>query len=218
MRQVHGDSHLAQDVTQTVFAELASRSAALSGRPQQLQLLLFCQRRFPAVSRKQLIFLAVISKIKEIRIQKSLMGYISELDSTCINVRHSRMRNIRKQSHLNGSQPSQFQSAAAYESVIEKETQIVPVAVADSIWHEASFWFGEMLPRKWIAELAERAEVIYAHNPRFRKLLRGRGNSGRDWLWAFTRHWLSGLLIERRPSLAERLPSEYRIGRPFSTF
>lgn len=32
MRQVNGDSHLAQDVAQTVFAELARKAAALSGR------------------------------------------------------------------------------------------------------------------------------------------------------------------------------------------
>jgi RNA polymerase sigma factor (sigma-70 family) len=33
MRQVNGDSHLAQDVAQTVFAELARKAAALSRRP-----------------------------------------------------------------------------------------------------------------------------------------------------------------------------------------
>src|SRR5215470_5220711 len=32
IRQVNGDSHLAQDVAQTVFAELARKAAALSGR------------------------------------------------------------------------------------------------------------------------------------------------------------------------------------------
>jgi len=96
------------------------------------------------------------------------------------------------------------------------DTPIIPIAVANSVWREASFWLGETLPRKWIADLAERAEVIYTHNPRFRRLLRQRGNSGRDWLWAFTRHWLSGLLVEHRPSLAARLPSEYNVGKPLS--
>jgi len=99
-------------------------------------------------------------------------------------------------------------------STIEKETLLIPIAVANGVWREASTWLGEMLPREWIVDLAVRPEVIYAHNPQFRKLLRGRGNSGRDWLWAFARHWLSGLLFEHRPSLAARMPAGYQSGHP----
>jgi hypothetical protein len=61
--------------------------------------------------------------------------------------------------------------------------------------------------------LAERANVIYQHNARFRQLLRQPGNAGRDWLWAFARHWLCGLLSARRPDLSLRLPASYAVGR-----
>lgn len=66
--------------------------------------------------------------------------------------------------------------------------------------------------RSWIGFLAERAEVIYAHNARFRQLLRQRGNAGRDWLWAFMRHWLSARIGEYHPHLHARLPASYCVG------
>jgi hypothetical protein len=94
---------------------------------------------------------------------------------------------------------------------IENDTPIVPIAIA--VWEEASLWLDAGLPRSWIAELAERGNVIYAHNPRFRQLIRRPGNASRDWLWAFTRHWLSALLASRRPELRRRLPASYAVGR-----
>lgn len=144
-----------------------------------------------------------------------LMGHIFDLELPSPCVSSSR---IPRSSQRRKSLPSVEQSSSVQfpASRIQTDTPIIPTAVANSVWREASFWLGEELPREWIADLAERAEVIYAHNPRFRKLLHQRGNSGRDWLWAFTRHWLSGLLIEHHPSLAERLPSEYKVGKPFS--
>lgn len=156
------------------------------------------------------------------------MGYISELNSPCLTPGNSRnIPHLRKSAdkflskHRNAESAdrqwyhSKFIRRLENEgSRIEKETPVVPSVIAKSVVHEASFWLGEMLPPEWITDLAVRAEVIYAQNPRFRQLLRARGNSGRDWLWAFTRHWLSGLLVEHRPSLAARLPSEYKVGHP----
>lgn len=97
---------------------------------------------------------------------------------------------------------------------IELDTPIVPVAVAIGVWEEACAWLDEELPRHWIARLTERANVIYQHNAQFRQLLRGRGTRGRDALWAFTRHWLCGLIWEHRPDLDARLPDSYSSGRP----
>jgi RNA polymerase sigma factor (sigma-70 family) len=48
MRQVNGDAHLAQDVAQTVFAELARKARALSGR-QLLSGWLYTCTHFTAV-------------------------------------------------------------------------------------------------------------------------------------------------------------------------
>ncbi len=71
---------------------------------------------------------------------------------------------------------------------IEDDTPIVPRALAEQVCERASLWLGEVLPQRWMLELAERAKVVYQHNARFRQLLREPGNAGNDWLAAFMRH------------------------------
>ncbi len=62
-------------------------------------------------------------------------------------------------------------------------------------------------------ELTRRAEAICRRNATFRARIRASGNSGRDYLWSFMRHWISGLIFKRDPALADRLPAGYRIGQ-----
>jgi hypothetical protein len=81
------------------------------------------------------------------------------------------------------------------------------------VWEEASAWLQEELPASWVGQLTERANAIYACNPRFRSLIRRSGDAGRDWLWAFTRHWMAGLLSKHRRELYSRLPNSYSVGR-----
>ena|SRR5437660_4948832 len=97
---------------------------------------------------------------------------------------------------------------------IESDTPIVARAIMEAVCEEARVWLGQPLPRRWIRELTARANTVYAQNPRFRREVRGRGASGRDYLWGFTRHWLSGLMWERRPQLLARLPNSYSVGHP----
>ena len=97
---------------------------------------------------------------------------------------------------------------------IELDTPIVPSAIAAAVLEEAGVWLGQPLPRRWIRELTAYANTVYAHNPSFRRRVRGQANSGRDYLWAFTRHWLAGLMWERRPQLHARLPNTYCVGHP----
>jgi hypothetical protein len=97
---------------------------------------------------------------------------------------------------------------------IEEETVIAPWIVASSVWEEASVWLKEELPREWIERLARMAENLYLLNSQFRRRARGRGNAGRDYVWAFMRHWLSALLYRRRPGLYARLPDRYALGDP----
>src|ERR1035438_5356478 len=96
--------------------------------------------------------------------------------------------------------------------LIEVDTPIVPRAVAVSVWAETCAWLDEELPREWIRRLAVRADVIYFHNTRFRRKIRGQGNAGRDWLWMFTRHWLAAMIRSRNPQLYARLPASYSTG------
>src|SRR5438876_3655138 len=100
---------------------------------------------------------------------------------------------------------------------IELDTPIVPSAIAEAVVEEAGVWLGQPLPRRWIRELTAYATAVYAHNPSFRRRVRGQGTTGRDYLWAFVRHWLAGLMWERRPQLHARLPNTYCVGHPLPT-
>jgi hypothetical protein len=104
------------------------------------------------------------------------------------------------------------QPRAPLTAAIQDQTGIITAAVAQAVCEEAGCWLGVPLPREWIAELAEHAEVVYQHNARFRQLLR-RPATGRDWLLSFTRHWLCAILASRHPDLLSRLPPSYAIGR-----
>ena len=97
---------------------------------------------------------------------------------------------------------------------IESDTPIVPRAVMEAVCEEAGVWLGRPLPRRWLRELTARANAVYARNPRFRRKVRAKGDSGRDYLWSFTRHWLAGLMWERRPQLQARLLNSYNVGQP----
>jgi hypothetical protein len=99
------------------------------------------------------------------------------------------------------------------KSKIASSTPIVPSAIAIALWEEASQWLGEPLPRSWMFVLIRRAEAIYDHNPAFRARIHRHGNSGRDYLWTFMRHWLAGLIIKHRPDLAAKLPASYKVGQ-----
>jgi hypothetical protein len=101
----------------------------------------------------------------------------------------------------------------AWRTRVEDDTSINPRALAELVCEEASLGLGEQFPRAWVAELAECANVVYQHNAGFRRLLRRRGNAGRDWLIAFMRHWLCSLLASRCPDLYRRLPAAYAVGR-----
>ena len=96
---------------------------------------------------------------------------------------------------------------------IEDDTAIIPRAAAELVCEEASLWLGEQFPRLWLTELVERANVVYQHNGRFRRLLRKCGGTGNGWLLAFMRHWLCGLLASRRPDLCQRLPGTFADGQ-----
>jgi len=95
---------------------------------------------------------------------------------------------------------------------IDDETPISPHALAECVRQEASLWLGQGFPHEWVTELVERANVVYQHNPRFRKRLRAAGDAGPHRLLAFMRHWFFAILLSRRSDLAARLPSAYASG------
>jgi hypothetical protein len=84
--------------------------------------------------------------------------------------------------------------------------------VAEAVWQEASVYLKAELPRAWVRRLTIRANVVYQRNARLRALLRKDGDAGRDWLWAFTRHWLAARLRAHRHDLYARLPASFCMG------
>ncbi len=88
---------------------------------------------------------------------------------------------------------------------IERDTDIIPDAVADAVADEVVMALNEpeLLDRaKLIRHLVKRACDTYDANPEFRTKVRSRasrGNAGRDRLRMFMRHWAAGFLYKQHP-------------------
>ncbi len=144
------------------------------------------------------------------------MGHLAELDPP--QIAHARpsvareIPQIEKVFRLEDPLRDGLESVRPGPGPIETLTVLIPRAAAEAVWWEASVWLDEPLPKAWIPALAARADAVFEHNDQFRKLILGKGCSGRDWLWVFMRHWLSGILWRHRPDLHDRLPSSYGNG------
>lgn len=57
--------------------------------------------------------------------------------------------------------------------------------------------------------LTDQADTVYGSNPSFAKLIRGRGDSGRDRLYGFMQHWLAAELKRSSPEVFSALPQGY---------
>lgn len=99
---------------------------------------------------------------------------------------------------------------------IEDDTPILPYAVADSVINEVdrcvplNMSIGEQ--RALVDKLADHADAVYSRNEGFRKKIRGHGDTGRDHLYAFMRHWLSAELKKSRPAVFDQLPQSFMSG------
>ena len=139
------------------------------------------------------------------------MGWISDLDEADA-VRLSARPAPRREIEFKPVACRRYVPRRCRRRWIERDTPIIPAAVAAAVWEEACAWLDVELPREWIRRLAVRADVIYHHNPRFRRKIRSQGNTGRDWLWMFARHWLAAMIRRRNPQLYARLPASYSTG------
>lgn len=110
---------------------------------------------------------------------------------------------------------------------IEEDTPIVPRAVADMVFDEATMFVAkrsECTKREdcgclscklfmWKDELTkylvDYANRVYDHNQMFAKRIRGLGNSGRNRLCAFMQHWLAAELKRRDQRVFAALPQGY---------
>jgi len=87
------------------------------------------------------------------------------------------------------------------------DTSIIPEAVAEGVVEEAVLLLNLDIAPDAQSELRHYltgyAEAIYGHNPKFRSKVRSEannGNAGRDYLYAYMRHWLTSKLLEFIPA------------------
>lgn len=97
-------------------------------------------------------------------------------------------------------------------NLIHTDTPIMPWIIAENVIHEFEMYTGVQL-EDWqdiVDRLTAKAEQCYQHNEYFRKRLRSPGNRGRDYLYSFMRHWLSGEL-KGRPEYT-LIPELFKMG------
>jgi hypothetical protein len=96
---------------------------------------------------------------------------------------------------------------------LERDTQLMPWLIAETVCDEVSQFLGVYLPARYAEWLEAKAELCYSGRRRFYKLMRGRGNAPRDWLYAFMRHWLGSILHLERPDFSCCLPMSFARGK-----
>lgn len=99
---------------------------------------------------------------------------------------------------------------------LDRDTPLLPRIVAESICGEAATFLRDDLPMQYAARLAARAVRLYACNAAFARRMRAPGNTGREWLRSFMRHWLASYLSRDHRRLFDRLPSSYCVGEPLA--
>jgi hypothetical protein len=113
-------------------------------------------------------------------------------------------------------------------SRIENETPILPDVIADAVVRETLLYIGDhrsKFPSRPRAEaeralndpelpagLAGRAEIVYGKHEHFRKHIKSA--NGRDYLYAFMRHWLAADVKRNWPDVYAEMPREWGLGRP----
>jgi hypothetical protein len=103
---------------------------------------------------------------------------------------------------------------------IGEDTPIMPAVVADCVVDELLRFVGSEaftrlgIHRELADKLAQRAEEVYLHNATWRKLIRSRGNRGRDALYSFMRHWMADHIARTDTALYARFPAGYSTGAP----
>ena len=100
---------------------------------------------------------------------------------------------------------------------LERDTLLMPDAIAESVVQEVEAFLGTTLADDFAGRLAAKAHRLYPRHRHFHKMLNRPGNSGRDNLYAYMRHWTAGWLKRERSALYKKLPWEFGQGRRLQT-
>jgi hypothetical protein len=94
----------------------------------------------------------------------------------------------------------------------ERQTSHCPLYVAWLVLDEARDYFRTEIPENYAAELAQRAEMVFANHPFWQRKFQSA--AGRERLLSGMRHWLAGVLAKEQPALFSDLPDSYKVGAP----
>ncbi len=94
----------------------------------------------------------------------------------------------------------------------ERHTSYCPTYFAWHILDEARDYFRTSIPEDYAAELARRAETVFAKHPFWRR--KYKSCYGRENVLMSMRHWLASILARERPALFRALPDSFKIGHP----
>jgi hypothetical protein len=90
----------------------------------------------------------------------------------------------------------------------------MPDAIAESVVQEAEQFLKAELPADFAERLAAKAHYLYPRHRHFQKSLNDRGNSGRNLLYVYMRHWTASWLKREHYALRKKLPRSYAMGWP----
>jgi hypothetical protein len=96
---------------------------------------------------------------------------------------------------------------------LERDTLLMPDAIAESVVQEAERFLKAELPANFTERLAAKAHYLYPRHRHFKKMLNRPGNFGRHNIYVYMRHWTAGWLKREHSTLFKELPWAYAQGR-----
>ncbi len=106
--------------------------------------------------------------------------------------------------------------AAAQPTALERDTLLVPEWIAESVVQEVESFLKTNLPENFAERLAAKAHRLYPRHRHFKRMLNRPGNTGRNNLYMYMRHWTAAWLKRARSPLFRLLPWSYALGRALS--
>lgn len=102
---------------------------------------------------------------------------------------------------------------ASLPTPLERDTLLVPEWIAESVVQEVERFLNAELPGGWARRLATKAQRLYPRHKHFQKMLNRPGNSGRNNLYMYMRHWTAGWLKRECSGFYKKLPWSYAQGQ-----
>ncbi len=102
---------------------------------------------------------------------------------------------------------------ASLPTALERDTLLMPDAIAASVVQEAERFLKADLPAGFAERLASKAHYLYPRHKHFHKGMNRPGNRGRENLYMFMRHWTAGWLKRERNPLHKKLPYSFGMGQ-----